>query len=345
MTDPRDTGAELAAIEATARDAFESAPDTGALEEARQRHLGRQSALTAVLRGLSSLPGDERGAVGAAANAVRQALEAAFAGRRDALVQTELDVRLATERVDVTLPGRVVAPLGQVHPLTVVRRRVEDFFVARGYRVVEGTELETAEYVFDRLNTPVGHPARSWSDTFYLDAAERGMLRTETSPMQVRALDAAREEGSFPIYMVSPGRVYRRDAIDATHLPMFHQVEGMAVDEHITLADLKGTLQAFARHLFGPDREIRLRTGFFPFTEPSVEVDVSDGRGGWLEILGSGLIDPHVLELAGYDPERVSGFAFGAGLERLAMLMWGFPTLRPLVDGDQRVLAQFGRSA
>ena len=300
---------------------------------------------------MAELPPEERGQVGRAANEARKGLEALVDARVGDLEAVELDTRLAADRVDITLPGAPAQPVGRHHLLTATRREIEDVFLGLGFSVAEGPEVELVHYNFDALNHAPTHPARSEQDTFYV--ADDVVLRTHTSPMQVRAM----EQGPPPLYIIVPGRVYRRDS-DATHTPQFHQIEGLAVDEDITLADLKGTLLAFARAIFGDEREIRLRPHFFPFTEPSVEVDVSCFMPhsssqrcpvckdtGWVEILGSGMVDPnvfgHVAE-HGYDPEKISGFAFGMGIERIAMLKHGVPDLRLLYDNDLRFLEQFG---
>ena len=343
------------ALRAQAQQAIAAAADTAALEELRVRFLGRKAELPNMLRGVAQLPPEERGTVGRAANEARKALEALVTDREQALQAAELDTRLAADRVDVTLPGDPPQPVGRLHLLTAVRREIEDVFLGLGFDVMEGPEVETVYYNFDALNHDATHPARLRSDTFYV--ADDVVLRTHTSPMQIRAM----EQHPPPLYIIVPGRVYRRDS-DATHTPQFHQVEGLAVDEDVTLADLKGTLLAFARAIFGDERQVRLRPHFFPFTEPSVEVDVScfnckdgflrDGsrcpvcRGeAWIEILGAGEIDPNVLGHVrehGYDPERVQGFAFGMGIERIAMLKHAVPDLRLMFDNDLRFLEQFG---
>jgi phenylalanyl-tRNA synthetase alpha chain len=289
-----------------------------------------------------------RGAVGRAANEARQSITRAIEDSQARLSEAELQERLERDRVDVTLPGAPPQPVGRLHLLTATRREIEDVFLGLGFRVLEGPEVETVWNNFDALNHSPAHPSRSRMDTFY--TADDHVLRTHTSPMQIRAMQAQEP----PLYVVIPGRTYRRDN-DATHTPQFHQVEGLAVDEDITLADLKGTLLSFARAIFGPDRQIRLRPHFFPFTEPSVEVDIScfmvHAPGtrcpvckdtGWLEILGAGMVDPNVLTNVGYDIERLTGFAFGMGIERIAMLKHGIPDLRLLYDPDLRVLEQFG---
>ncbi|MCL2768828.1 MAG: phenylalanine--tRNA ligase subunit alpha [Solirubrobacterales bacterium] len=340
--------------------AIAGAPSSEALEELRVRYLGRRAELPVMLRGVAQLPAQERGAVGRAANEARQALEALIAERSSALQERELDTRLRGEGIDVTLPGAPAQPVGRLHVLTATARELEDIFMGLGFTVLEGPEVETVHYNFDALNHAPAHPARAETDTFYI--SDEVVLRTHTSPMQVRAMEAHPP----PLYVVIPGRVYRPDS-DATHTPQFHQIEGLAVDEDITLADLKGTLLAFARTVFGEQREVRLRPHFFPFTEPSVEVDVScfhcSGNGfmrdgsrcalckgeGWLEVLGAGEVDPDVYRhiptternAPGYDPERVQGYAWGMGVERIAMLRHGFPDLRLLFENDVRFLEQF----
>jgi phenylalanyl-tRNA synthetase alpha chain len=350
-------------IRAAAAREVGDAADSAALEEVRVRYLGRKAELPQLLRGVRDLPPDQRGAVGKAGNQARQAIEAAIEERTAALEAGELDARLAADAIDVTLPGDPPLAPGRLNLITATRREIEDIFLGLGFTVAEGPEVELVYYNFDALNHNPQHPARQPSDTFYVsdpDALlepDAQLLRVHTSPMQVRSMELQPP----PLYVVVPGRVYRPDN-DATHTPQFNQVEGLAVDEDITLADLKGTLLSFARAMFGEDREVRLRPHFFPFTEPSAEVDVScfnctdgympDGsrcpvcKGSrWVEILGSGLVDPNVFEYVreqGYDPERVSGFAFGMGIERIAMLKHGVPDLRLLYDNDVRMLEQFG---
>ncbi len=332
-----------------------AATTTDALEQARVRWLGRRAELPNMLRGVAQLPPEQRGPVGKAANEARKALEALIEARNADLAAAELDVQLAADRVDVTLPGAPLPPAGGLHLLTQTRREIEDVFVGMGFTIAEGPEVERVYYNFDALNHDPAHPARLRSDTFYV--ADEVVLRTHTSPMQVRAM----EQQPPPIFLIVPGRVYRRDS-DATHTPQFHQIEGLAVDEDITLADLKGTLLQFARAIFGDERQVRLRPHFFPFTEPSVEIDVScfrcDGTGhlkdgsrcglckgtGWIEILGAGMVDPNVFSYVrehGYDPEKVQGFAFGMGIERIAFLKHGVSDLRLFYDNDLRFLRQF----
>jgi len=350
-------------IRAAAAGEIAEAPDTGALEAVRVRYLGRKAELPQLLRGVRDLAPEERGAVARAGNQARQAIEAELEQRAAALQAGELDARLADDAIDVTLPGDPPLPPGRLNLITATRREIEDIFLGLGFTVAEGPEVELVYYNFDALNHNSQHPARQPSDTFYIsdpDALlepDAELLRVHTSPMQVRSMELQPP----PLYVVVPGRVYRPDN-DATHTPQFNQVEGLAVDDDITLADLKGTLLSFARAMFGEDREVRLRPHFFPFTEPSAEVDVScfnctdgympDGsrcpvcKGSrWVEILGSGLVDPNVFEYVrehGYDPEQISGFAFGMGIERIAMLKHGVPDLRLLYDNDLRMLEQFG---
>jgi phenylalanyl-tRNA synthetase alpha chain len=340
-----------------AEGAIATADSTTALEELRVRYLGRKAELPNLLRGVAQLPAEERGAVGRAANQARQLLESLIETRAGQLESAEIDERLAADRIDLTLPGEPPQPVGRLHLITATWRELEDVFVGLGFSVVEGPEVETVHYNFDALNHSPTHPSRDRTDTFYI--ADDVVLRTHTSPMQVRAMEAHPP----PLYVVIPGRTYRRDQIDATHSSMFHQVEGLAVDEDITLADLKGTLLAFARAVFGDERDVRLRPHFFPFTEPSVEVDVScfncNGTGylkdgsrcrickgeGWIEILGAGEVDPNVYAYVDddrYDPEKVQGFAWGLGIERVAMLKHGVTDLRLFYENDLRFLEQFG---
>jgi phenylalanyl-tRNA synthetase alpha chain len=348
--------ADLAQLRSDAEAAIGEAASTQELEELRVRYLGRKSDLTATLRSIGELPPDQRGPVGKAANEVRVALEELLTERTAELEASELDRRLAEDRVDVTLPGDPVQPAGRLHLVSQIRRQMEDIFIGLGFAVLEGPEIDYEYYNFTSLNHPAEHPARAPQDTFYL--SEHVLLRTHTSPMQTRAMEAQPP----PIYIVIPGRVYRPDTPDATHVPMFHQLEGLAIDEDITLADLQGVLLAFARQMFGEHTEVRLRPGYFPFTEPSVEVDVScfrcSGTGyegsqrcstckgeAWIEILGSGMVDPNVLDYVadnGYDKERVQGFAFGMGIERIASVVHEVPDLRLLYENDARLLEQFG---
>jgi phenylalanyl-tRNA synthetase alpha chain len=326
--------------------AVASAGSTADLESVRVRYLGRSAGLTEIKKGIRDLPPDERRGVGGVANRVTKEIEAALAERLETVAVIEREERLRLEAVDVTLPG-VPYPKGSLHPSLRVIDEVVDFFVSLGYRVAEGPEVETDYYNFTALNIPPGHPARGMQDTFFLD--EGLVLRTHTSPVQIRTMLSQEP----PVYVVCPGRVYRRDS-DPTHTPMFNQIEGLAVDEELTLGHLKGTLGAMARHVFGEDVSIRLRPSYFQFTEPSVELDVScficggtDPNckvckgAGWLEMLGAGMVDPAVLEEVGYDSERYTGFAFGMGPDRMAMVKYGVPDLRLFFEGDLRFLRQF----
>jgi phenylalanyl-tRNA synthetase alpha chain len=326
---------------AEARAAIVGAASEQELEDARVAYLGRRSRLTEALRSAKDLSVEER----AELNRTKTALEEAVAAARDEIRARELDRSLAEEQVDVTLPG-VAVPRGHLHLITQIRRQVEDVFVGLGYEIYDGPEVEDTYHNFTALNTPDWHPSASPNDTFYVD--DDHVLRTHTSPGQIRFM----ETHEPPVYMVSLGRTYRRDTPDPTRSPVFHQVEGLAVDRGITLADLKGTLIHLSRALFGEDRNVRIRTSYFPFTEPSIEFDVSCFRcgqegcpscrySGWLEMGGAGVVDPNVFGYVGYDPEEVSGFAFGLGLERIAMLRHGIPDLRALWENDLRLLRQF----
>jgi phenylalanyl-tRNA synthetase alpha chain len=327
------------ALEREAHSAIAAAATVEEIEAVRVRVLGRHAELPQALRQVRDRE------TGQALNALRGRLEAAVATRRGELERQELDRRLREESVDVTLPGEG-RRRGHLHLITQIRREVEDVFLGLGYQVVDGREVETTYYNFTALNLPAWHPARSPLASMYLD--DETVLRTEMSPSQIRVMESQKP----PVYMVSLGRVYRRDTPDATHVPIFHQVEGLAVDRGITLADLKGTLLYLMRALFGEERQVRFRTHFFPFTEPSIEPDVScflcDGEGcsvckhsGWIEMGGSGMVDPELYGYVGYDPEEVTGFAFGLGLERIAFLRHGLPDLRQLWENDLRLLRQF----
>jgi len=344
-------------IRVEATEAIVDASTSAQLEELRVKYLGRKAELTGILRGIAQLPPEERGPVGGASNKARKELEALIEQSSERLGAAELDAKLVADRIDVTMPGAPPRPLGHQHLITRTTRLIEDIMVGLGYEVAEGPEIEHDYYNFTALNHPVGHPARQLQDTFYIQSHPDVLLRTHTSPMQIRAM----ETKAPPIFIVIPGKVYRRDS-DATHSPMFHQMEGLAIAEGLTLADLQGTLLAMSRALFGDTREVRLRPHYFPFTEPSVEVDVScfqcEGTGvlpggercnlckgqGWIEILGAGMVDPNVLGFVkdmGYDPEKVQGFAYGLGIERVAMLRHGVPDLRRFFDNDVRMLEQF----
>jgi phenylalanyl-tRNA synthetase alpha chain len=363
---------ELAALFAEASAAAASAAGADAIEQVRVQFLGRKSRLTEILRSIATLPVAERPVVGKLGNVVRTELERLITEREAELRGASLAAALAAERIDITLPGAPL-PLGHRHLISRTVREVEDIFLGLGYKVAEGPEIELDYYNFTALNTPPDHPARSLHDTFFIDpatvwasgagdAADAGgaagadpgepafgnlLLRTHTSPVQVRTMESQEP----PVYVICPGKAYRRD-LDATHTPMFTQIEGLAVDRGITLADLKGTLHHFAREFFGADREIRLRPHYFPFTEPSVEVDVScllcGGAGcrsckysGWLEILGAGMVDPNLYGFVDYDPGELQGFAFGIGVERMAMLKHNVPDLRAFFDNDLRFVEQF----
>ncbi len=327
------------ALENEAKSAISSAQTVAELDEARVRYLGRKSELKQALREVRDAE------TGRVLNTLREGLEEAIREREEALREADLEQRLSVERVDVTLPGEATAR-GHLHLITQIRREIEDVFLGLGYSIVDGDEVEDTWHLFDALNMPPGHVTRSPLHTLFLNGDI--VLRTETSASQIRVMEAQ----DPPVYIVSLGRVYRRDTADATHMPIFHQCEGLAVDENITLADLKGTLLHLARALFGEDRRVRFLTDFFPFTEPSLGAAVScflcDGSGcavckhtGWIEMGGSGVVDPNVLQNVGYNPEQVSGFAFGLGLERIAMLRHGVPDIRMFWDNDLRFLRQF----
>jgi phenylalanyl-tRNA synthetase alpha chain len=330
---------EPEALEHEAQSAIAAAATAAELDEARVRYLGRKSELKQALRAVRDRE------TGMRLNALRERLEEAIATRQRELEQAELEQVFAQDGIDVTLPGEPV-PRGRLHLLTQVRREIEDIFLGLGYEVWDGDEVTPVWHSFDALTTDPGHPSRSPNDTFYLD--EDTVLRPHTSSDQIRAMESRQP----PLYLISPGRCYRRDTPDATHSPTFLQFECLAVDRGITLADLQGTVLHFFRALFGPEREVRMRTSFFPFTEPSVEFDVTcflcGGAGcavckhsGWIEMGGAGVVDPAVYEHVGYDPEEWSGFAFGLGIERIAMLRHGLPDLRLFWENDLRVLAQF----
>jgi phenylalanyl-tRNA synthetase alpha chain len=333
------------AIVREAREALAAAATAADFEQIRVRFLGRQGALTQLLRSLGTLPAAERPVVGAAANEAKRQLEALVEVRLAEAATAARQRQRAQSRLDLTLPGRR-PPRGAMHPLTQVERDIVRIFAGLGFSVAEGPEIETDWFNFEALNIPKDHPARDMQDTFYL--SDEVLLRTHTSPGQVHVMQAQPP----PVRIIVPGRVYRRDVADATHSPVFHQVEGLAVDRGITMADLKGTLDLFAREMFGPRSRIRFRPSFFPFTEPSAEVDVlcflcgGDGcrvckQSGWLEILGSGMVHPNVLRTVGYDPEDVTGWAFGMGIERIAMLKYGVDDIRLFFENDVRFLEQF----
>jgi phenylalanyl-tRNA synthetase alpha chain len=333
-------------LERQAAAAIEAARTSAELEQIRIEFLGRNGKLTQLLRSLGQVPPEQRREIGLEANRAKATLEARLESALDAAREGERVARRSAERLDLTLPGRR-PPRGVVHPLTRVHDEIVSIFAGLGFSVAEGPEIETDFYNFEALNMPKDHPARDMQDTFYL--SDETLLRTHTSPGQIRAMRAA--AGRTPVKTIVPGRVFRRDVPDASHSPVFHQVEGLAVDRRITMGDLKGTLELFAREMFGPKSRIRFRPSFFPFTEPSAEVDVlcfmCGGAGcracgdGWLEILGSGMVHPTVLRNGGYDPEEVTGWAFGMGIERIAMLKYGVDDLRLFFENDLRFLKQF----
>ncbi len=315
------------------------------LKAAQVAYLGKKGALTAILRGMGALSAEERPVIGALANEVRTQIEAAIDEKLSAVKAAELEKKLNSERVDVTLPAASKKP-GRLHPLSQVEKELSDIFVGMGFSIAEGPEVELAYNNFDALNAPADHPSRDFQDTFYI--TPEVLLRTQTSPVQIRAMQGKQP----PIRIISPGRVYRCDEVDGTHSPMFHQLEGLLVDKDVSLGDLKGTLEQFAKLYFGENTKTRFRPHNFPFTEPSAEVDVScfvcGGKGcrlckgeGWIEILGAGMVHPHVLENCGIDPEVYSGFAFGVGLERVVMIKYGIEDMRYLYENDLRFLSQF----
>ena len=338
---------QLAKIRAEAISALESAKDAADLDALRVKYLGKKGELTGVLKMMGRLSPEERPVMGQLANDVRAALENALEACSKKLEAAALERRLRDEALDVTIPGKPVA-LGHQHPMNIALDELKDIFIGMGFTVMDGPEVELAELNFDRLNAGEGHPSRDWSDTFYFDTGSRVMLRSQTSPMQVRAMDTM----PLPIRIVAPGRVYRKDEVDATHSPMFHQVEGMVIDKGVTMADLKGTLNAVAEKLFGEGTVTRFRPHHFPFTEPSCEMDIQchkcGGAGcptckgeGWIELLGAGMVHPRVLEMSGIDPEVYSGWAFGMGLERTALRRFRIDDLRLIFENDVRFLEQF----
>ena len=338
---------QLAKIKEEALAALQAAASAAALDELRVKYLGKKGELTAVLKMMGKLSPEERPVMGQLANDVRAALEQALEERGTALEAAALEQRLKDEALDVTIPGEAVT-LGRQHPMNIALDELLDIFIGMGFTVMDGPEIELAVYNFDRLNAEEGHPSRDWSDTFYFDEDSRVMLRSQTSPMQIRAMDTM----PLPIRIVAPGRVYRKDEVDATHSPMFNQVEGMVIDKGVTMADLKGALNAVAEKLFGHGTKTRFRPHHFPFTEPSCEMDVQchkcGGKGcptckgeGWIELLGAGVVHPKVLEMAGIDSEVYTGWAFGLGLERLALRRFKIADLRLIFENDVRFLEQF----
>ena len=337
----------LEALREASRRAIEEAQDMDALDTLRVRYLGKKGELTAILKQMGRLSAEERPVVGQLANAVRIELESELDRRKAALAARLQELKLEAETLDVTIPGRELR-LGKKHVLNTVLDEVTDIFIGMGFSIAEGPEIELSEYDFDRLNIPENHTVREWTDTFYITRDEKVHLRCQTSPMQVRVMDAMKP----PIRILAPGRVYRKDEVDATHSPMFHQIEGLVIDKGITMGDLKGTLNTLMRRIYGPDTVTRFRPHHFPFTEPSCEMDVQcfecHGKGcrvckgeGWIEILGAGMVHPHVLEMSGIDPDVYSGFAFGVGLERLAMRRFQISDMRLLYENDVRFLSQF----
>ena len=338
---------QLEIIRREALSALEQAADSQALEALRVKYLGKKGELTAVLKQMGKLSPEERPVMGQVANAVRADIEEKLEEMKSALAAQALEAKLRAEAVDVTIPGVPVAH-GHKHPMSIVLDECKDIFVEMGFEVVEGPEVELESYNFTKLNAEPGHPSRDWSDTFYITEDSSVLLRTQTSPMQVRVM----EQRKPPIRIVAPGRVYRKDEVDATHSPMFHQMEGLVVDEGITMSDLKGCLEQMVKKLYGPDSVVRFRPHHFPFTEPSCEMDVQcfecHGAGcrtckgeGWIELLGAGMVHPKVLQYCGIDPEKYSGFAFGVGVERMTMRRFQISDLRLLFENDIRFLSQF----
>lgn len=335
----------LEAIVSRAMASIDSAGDLSALNDVRVSVLGKKGELTAVLKGMKNVAPEDRPKVGQMVNDARSAIEERMEQVKASLEAAKLEQQLKEEVIDVTLPAKK-AEVGHRHPNTIALEEVERIFIGMGYEVVEGPEVEYDLYNFEKLNIPANHPAKDEQDTFYI--SKDIVLRTQTSPVQARIM----EQGKLPIRMIAPGRVFRSDEVDATHSPSFHQIEGLVVDKHITFADLKGTLEQFARELFGENTKTKFRPHHFPFTEPSAEVDVScfkcGGKGcrfckgsGWIEILGCGMVHPHVLEMCGIDPEEYTGFAFGVGLERIALLKYEIDDMRLLYENDYRFLKQF----
>ena len=335
-------------IEKSALEELKSCTELKALEETRVKYLGKKGELTALLKQMGSLSKEERPVIGSMVNRVRDELEEIISSKEESLKKEEIAKKLESEKIDVTLPSTKIRR-GSKHPLNRIIEEVEDLFVSMGYDVISGPELETDEYCFERLNLPKGHPARDMQDSFYITTEY--LLRTQTSAVQARAMMANKEKS--PIRVIVPGKTYRRED-DATHSHQFNQVEGLVIDKDITFADLKGTLEVFMKHMLGEDTKLRFRPSYFPFTEPSFEVDVScfkcGGKGcnlckhtGWIELLGSGMVHPNVLKMNGYDPDKYTGFAFGTGLDRLAMFKYGITDMRLLYANDVRFLSQFDR--
>ncbi|MBQ6568762.1 MAG: phenylalanine--tRNA ligase subunit alpha [Clostridia bacterium] len=336
---------QLEAINKAVLEKLSAVKDSQQLDEIRVKYLGKKGELTAILKQMGSLSPEERPKIGQLANEVRTSIENKISEKLEQIKALETQKRLESEAIDVTLPGKK-SELGYYHPLTKVLREIEEIFVGMGFEIVDGPEVEYDHYNFELLNIPKGHPARDTQDTFYI--TDNILLRTQTSPVQIRTM----EQKKPPIRIISPGRVYRSDAVDATHSPLFHQIEGLVVDKGITMSDLKGTLEIFVKRLYGEDSKVRFRPHHFPFTEPSAETDICcfecGGKGchlckgeGWIEILGCGMVHPKVLENCGIDPEVYSGFAFGLGLERIVMRRYNITDLRLLYENDTRFLKQF----
>ena len=340
---------KLEQIKNEALNALNSADIPTVLESLRVKYLGKKGEITAILKQMGSLSDEERPVIGQLANRIRADIEAAIAKKSEQLESFALSELLKLETVDVTIPGKKMS-LGRRHPMSIVLDEAKDIFIGMGFNIAEGPEVELSAYDFDRLNIPASHPAREWSDTFYITQDESVHLRCQTSPVQVRVMEKTKP----PIRIISPGRVFRKDEVDATHSPMFHQIEGLVVDRGVTMSDLKGTLNLFVSKLYGEHIKTRFRPHHFPFTEPSCEVDVQCfvcGGGdancricrgeGWIELLGSGVVHPKVLAGCGIDPDEYSGFAFGMGVERMTMLRFGIDDLRLLFENDMRFLSQF----
>ena len=337
---------KLLALKVQAMAELEAVASLDALKDIRVKYLGKKGPMTEILRGMGKLPAEERPVIGQIVNEIKAELEAAINAKAEVLEKQALADKLANDKVDITLPGRK-QETGHLHPITLTMREIKKIFMRMGFDVMEGPEIENDYFNFEALNLPADHPARDMQDSFYI--TEKFLLRTQTSPIQARTMQS--REPNSPIRMIAPGTVYRND-YDATHSPMFHQVEGLVLDKNISLADLKGTLELFCKEMFGSSVKIRLRPSYFPFTEPSAEVDIScvicGGKGcrvcknsGWLEILGSGMVHPNVLEMSGYDPSIINGYAFGMGVERIAMLKYGIDDLRLFFENDLRFVRQF----
>lgn len=341
---------KLVALKMEALELVAAAEDLKGLQETKVKYLGKKGPITEILKGMGKLSKEERPVIGQLANDVRESIQKAIDEKQDKLGNDVIEAKLASETIDVTLPGRTIS-MGNHHPLTAVIEEIEDLFIGLGFSIAEGPEVETDYYNFEALNLPKDHPARDMQDSFYM--TNDILLRTHTSPVQVRTME--HHKGKGPVKVICPGKVYRRDTDDATHSHQFMQIEGLYVDKHVRLSDLKGILTVFAKKMFGEDRQIRLRPSFFPFTEPSVEMDIScfhcEGAGcsvckqtGWIEILGAGMVHPNVLEMSGFDPTIYTGFAFGMGPERIAMLKFGIDDIRHFYTNDSRFLEQFKRA-